>query len=65
MIIEENKETSSLPIYDVKEVTVEEALYLLNAQQKRSGESLISRAASRMRVLGDPDRLRRVLQGLA
>lgn len=57
MIVGKNNGHMPLPLYDVEEVTVEEALGLLSVQQKYSGESLISRAGNRLRMRGNPDKL--------
>ena len=56
MIVGENNGHIPLPLYDVEEVSVEEALGLLSTQQKYAGESLISRAGNRLRMRGGPDK---------
>jgi hypothetical protein len=61
MIIEENDGQMPLPLYDVEEVTVEEALCLLSFRQKYYGEPLISRAGNRLRMRGNPDKLPQTL----
>ncbi len=62
MIIEENNGFMPLPLYDVKEVTVEEAWCLLSNQQKYSGETLFSRAGNRLRLHCDADKLHRTIE---
>lgn len=54
MIILDNRRTSKkLPVYEVQEVTVKEALALLKSDQKNDPDSLIVRVGSRIGLSGD------------
>lgn len=48
MILDKNTLNGLLPLYEVQEVTLEEALILLKSERKRSVESLIARAGERL-----------------
>jgi hypothetical protein len=50
MILRKNKGCHRLPIYDVKELSVEQALNLLSNPQPASNDSFISRASRWFRL---------------
>ena len=50
MISKKYVSKSALPLYEVHEVTMEEALLLLTSQRQKERESLVSRAGKRLRM---------------
>ena len=62
MIVHKNIHDSALPLYEVEEVSMAEALTLLETQ-KRRGETLISRAGNKLRMNGNQQR--RLMPGRA
>ena len=50
MISKKYEPKSTLPVYEVHEVTMEEALLLLTSQRHAQEESLVSRAGNRLRM---------------
>ena len=57
MICNKIIEDNTLPLYEVHEVSVEEALRLLRPERENEPETLISRAGRRLQLTGVRQRL--------
>jgi hypothetical protein len=65
MIVKRNKSKKLLPLYEVEEVTVEQALRLLNMEQKYADDKVVGNAAGRLRMTGDVDEIQQTIERLA
>lgn len=50
MILNNKTPKSTLPLYEVHEVSMEEALLLLTSERQKQRESLITRVGNRLRM---------------
>jgi len=64
MIVNKNNAGRLLPLYEVEEVTVEQALRLLNLQQRYTPDTAVSRAALPNRIVGEVDEIQQRIDGL-
>ena len=62
MIVNKNDKANQLPLYEVEEVTMEQALSLLTVRQRYAGETVVSRAGNRLRILGEVDENQQIIE---
>jgi hypothetical protein len=64
MIVNKNNPDMLLPLYEVEEVTVEQALSLLNLQQRYTADRVVSGAGHPNRITGEMDEIQQSIDGL-
>jgi hypothetical protein len=62
MIVNKNDYVNQLPIYEIEEVTIEQAFRLLSIRQKYAGETAVSRMGNRLRIPGEFDETQQLLE---
>ena len=54
-----------MPIYEVEEVTMEQALSLLNVRNNHKDETIVSRLENRLGIAGEVDEMQQMMERLA
>ena len=62
MIVIKNEYINQLPLYEVEEVTMEQALSLLAMRQKYAGETIVSRAGNRLKISEEFDDIQQLIE---
>lgn len=62
MIVKKNDCINQLSLYEVEEVTIEQALSLLSVRQKYAGETVVSRVGNRLRNSGEFDEDKQIIE---
>jgi len=64
MIIKKIDHTIPLPLYEVEEVSVEQALNLLSTRQKNVGDTGVSQVSERLRISEEVDEVQQLVERL-